>query len=367
MLSRFAQLLLIAAHFVHCSGVAAAEVPASSPLQFGAEITQECDKKFGRPESAQVAAWAASFLVKSVVGFAASTLEKATEPAELSKHARAHGYLYRSEDGKTWKRNGVLCLRFWYAPVANSIPITASAEYAVDATLAERWRTMAFSQPAIVYGEILISLDEKTNLSSLDPVVLYARKPPEAGGFWRKVDTMTVAVDLAAIDSDRPFATHLIEVPNVNDRPILLRDRATVGLGSGYFTSPATPVDAAKVSALGGPTFGGPFNVLVTLKSETSATALARAVASTFKDEKQKLTDVLTPTSGAERAQQQQAAVAAAFDAVSAVLEAERALAANEDKTKVDGLKNEAQKAKYLADLKLRAAGLPARYNVSGP
>lgn len=365
----FSVLLLTVAFSASTQQSAATgQVPVTTALRFGSDISQSCDKPRGSPESAALAAWAASFAIKSVVGFAVSALEQATKPEKMLRHANAHGYLYRlSDDGKQWEPNGTMCIRFWYANLAPATTNTTPEQYAVDPTLATRWNRLSFIDQPYLYGEALISIDAKSNLVSVHPTLMFARRMPEASSFWRKSGPITLAVDLAAIGADKAFLTHLIEFPDVGGGPVLMRGDTLRGASSALVASPPPPRDVpAKPSAEGGDS-AGPFNATVALTSESAATLWANAAAGAFKDEKQKLVEALTPPSSSARAQQVETATVAVFDAINSVLDAERNLATNEDKSKTEGLRNQVQKAKYQADLKLRAAGLPPRYGISAP
>lgn len=361
-------LLLLSAcgtNVAHTS--APGKTPAVTALRFGSDVSSACDKPRGRPESAGLAAWAAGFAIKSVVGFASSVLEQATQAEKLTKQSHSHGYLYRlSDDAKSWAPNGTICIRFWYAQVAAAATSTNAAQYGVDAPLAERWNTLALVEQPYVYGEVLVALDDQKNLLSLTPTLLYARRLPDAARFGRNAGAMTVAIDVSDVGGEKPFATHLVELPDVSTGPVLLRASALHGAGSALSASPLPPKEVPAKASRDGDS-AGPFNALVTLTSESSATLWASAAAAAFKDEKQKLIDAMMPTPSGERSRLQQVATVAAFDAVTAVLDAERALSMNEEKSKVEGLRNQLQKAKYEADLKLRAAGLPARYGVTAP
>ena len=343
-------------------------VPATTALRFGADVSQSCDKPRGNPESAALAAWAASFAIKSVVGFAVSALEQGTKPEKVLRHANAHGFLYRlSDNGKNWEPNGTMCVRFWYASLAAATTNTTPEQYAVDPTLATRWNRLSFIDQPFLYGEALISIDAKSNLVSVLPTLLFARRMPEASSFWRKSGPITLALDLTAIGADKAFLTHIFEFPDVKGAPVLMRGDTLRGASSALVASPPPPRDVpAKPSAEGGDS-AGPFNATVALTSESAATLWANAAAGAFKDEKQKLVEALTPTSASARVQQTETATLEAFDAINSVLDAERNLATNEDKSKTDGLRNQVQKAKYQADLKLRAAGRPPRYGISAP
>ena len=215
-----------------------------------------------------------------------------------------------------------------------------------------------------LYGEIRITTRPTDNLLVLQPVVLFARKPPEAGGIFRQSTRLAVALDLKALGADSNLASQLIELPDVSGGPMLVRGpTATLGLASAWGTIPAPPKDPAKEDERE----AGPFTAHVVFTSASDGTLFSKVLASTFKSQKDDLAAALTPESKAQRAQAQQTAVSDAFDAVSVVLSAQADLDKASDQDNKPKLALVLQKAQYLANLKLQAAGLPPRYAVTGP
>ena len=80
-----------------CCGLGhAAEDVATTTLVFGSTIDKKCEAppSLYTLESAQLAAWAASFGVKTVVGLATGLLEKASEAGTVTRSAVAPALLY---------------------------------------------------------------------------------------------------------------------------------------------------------------------------------------------------------------------------------------------------------------------------------
>jgi hypothetical protein len=94
-----------------------------------------------------------------------------------------------------------------------------------------------------------------------------------------------------------------------------------------------------------------PFTAHVVLTSASDGTPFAKALSASFKAQKEDLAAALTPDTKAQRTSAQQKAISDAFDVEEGVFSAVVEL----------------KKAQYLAYLKLKAAGLTPRYNVSGP
>lgn len=349
---------------------AVASDPSRGSIVFGAQIGSACDRpEFGSNETVELVAWASKFAIQAVVGLAASAVDAGTKASTKVHHAKARGLLYTwSDENGTWTPVTTLCVRFWQAKVGEKAESALQADYGVDESLTSRWRSMAFLEAPYAYGEVLLTIDAKNNVLGLDPVLLYGRRSPESQGFWRKAGALSVAIDLSSLGSDTPFAAHVVDLPDFNDRPVLLRNASSQGLGSGWHAMPAAPSAPPKF-AEGEPKVAGAghFTARVTLSSASSASLIGEALATTLKDQKDGLVDAITPKTRAERELLQDTAIRAAFDAVAAVLEADEALAANTDTAKTAKLRLAQQKAQYLADIKLQAAGLPARYGVTAP
>lgn len=350
----------------------AAEAVSSRSMLFGAVADDECEENTFSNESAALAAWAAKFAISSVVGFASSYLDKATEDRTVTRVATAPGHLYAwSVKNKTWLPNSG-CIRFWYGARANLEQPTPNfgvygaspaGEESAWSAITNRWAKLGFVEQPYLYGEIRLAHREFDNTMVLQPVVLYARKPREARGFLRDVSRLAIALDIKTLSPERTIATHMVELPDVSNGAVLVRGTsATTGLASAWATLPAAPSEAARPRE----TRSGPFNALVTFTSTTDGTLIGKTLAATFKAQKEDLVVALTPAPKKEREADDQTAMTAAFDAVAAVLEAQKALdAADEiDKPK---LSVQLLKVKYLANLKLNAAGLPSRYVVAGP
>lgn len=350
----------------------ASETVRDKAVLFGAVADENCDATTFGEESAAATVWAAKFAVNTVIGFASSFLDKATEATTVTRSANAPGYFYRwSGLKKRWLPAGG-CVRFWYAQQqANPVGVKAAADYGASPqgvelaweTLTTRWAELAFSEQPYLYGEVRLSISDFDNTVVLQPVVLFARRPPEAQGFGRKTTRLAVALDLRGLSSSSVVATHTFELPDVSDGAVLVRGRgATKGLSSAWSTLPPPPSQAAKPEE----TKAGAFNALVTFTSTSDGTLIGKTISSAWNTHKEELVEALTPTSKAQKSAIQQQAVVDAFDAVSEVLSAQEKLDAAEAAQKPK-LALEVQKAQYLADHKLQAAGLPARYGVSGP
>lgn len=348
-----------------------ADVTRDDNLIFGAVADQECEPStsaFGL-ESAALAAWAAKFAVNAVVGYGATLLDKATEATSVVRTSTAPGFLYRWESSKSaWLPDGG-CIRFWYGRQKSAAtegvdfgPTPSGSEQAWQ-RLGGRWSTLGFSEVPYLYGEIRLVSREADNLMLLQPVVLFARHPPEAQGFFRKPTRLAVGIDLKALGADANLASQLIELPEVASSPILIRQNATIGLASAWTVLPTPPKEPPKSSK---DVEAGAFTAFVTFTSASDGTLFGKVLTSTFKAQKDELTAALTPQSKMQRADEQQKAIASAFDAVAAVLDAQAELDKATDQTK-PRLALDLQKAQYIANLKLQAAGLPARYSVSGP
>ncbi|MBS2010548.1 MAG: hypothetical protein JST01_26090 [Cyanobacteria bacterium SZAS TMP-1] len=349
-----------------------AEVISSRSMLFGAVADDECDENTFKNEDALLAAWAAKFAINSVVGFASSYLDKATEAQTVTRVATAPGHFYAwSVKNKTWLPNGG-CIRFWYGARGNlEQPITnvdfygasPAGEESAWGAISRRWAKLGFVEQPYLYGEVRLVHREYDNTMVLQPVVLFARKPREGRGFLRDVSRLAVALDIKALSPERTVATHTIELPDVSSGAVLVRGTSgTTGLASAWATMPAAPSEAARPREKN----SGPFTALVTFTSTTDGTLFGKTVAATFKAQKEELVTALTPVPKKEREANEQAAMTAAFDAVAAVLEAQKTLDAAEEADKPK-LAVELLKAKYLANLKLNAAGLPSRYVVAGP
>lgn len=356
-----------------CLGASAhcADVPLEDNPLFGAIADDDCDpptSAFG-PESAVLAAWAAKFAVNAVVGFGASLLDKATEASSVVRTGTAPGFFYRwSSSKKAWLPEGG-CVRFWYGRQKSLAtegvdygPAPSGSEPAWK-RLAARWSALGLSEAPHLYGEIRIVGREADNLILLQPVVLFARRLPEAEGLFRKPTRLAIGIDLRGIGADTNLASQIIELPEVASGPILIRQNATRGLASGWAVLPAPPREPSKSSK---DVEAGAFTAFVSFTSASDGTLFGKTVASTFKAQKDELTTVLTPQSKAQKAEEQQRAIAAAFDAVAAVLDAQVALDTATEATK-PRLALDLQKAQYIANLRLQAAGLPPRYAVNGP
>ena len=361
---------------VLCCGIGhAAEDVATTTLVFGSTIDKKCEAppSLYTLESAQLAAWAASFGVKTVVGLATGLLEKASEAGTVTRSAVAPALLYdwvqaettqADADVRVWRPSRA-CLRFWYGQQRrDEVPAQETMDYGggLDG-LDDKWRQLGLDGQPFIYGEVLISTRVADNSSYLQPVVLFARRLPEARGFLRKATRLMLAVDLKALGADKPFASHSIEFPDVNERGVLVRGLATAGLSSNWFGLPAPPKEAPA----GKQTKAGPYAALVTLTSSSDSTLFGKSVTAAFKAEKDNLTTALIPKSDADSAAAAQKLTTDAFDALSLVADAQYALDKETEDAKKDKLRVALRKTQYLADIKLLAAGLPARYNVSGP
>ena len=368
----YAHLLFLALLAMN-SGIARAapEPVRDDNLLFGAVADDECDETTFGNESALIAGWIAKFAVNAAVGFATSLLDKATETATVIRNGAAPGFFYRWDiKAEAWLPDGG-CIRFWYGRQrSTAINTKDPVDYGVGPVGAEvpwkkintRWAKLGFAEQPYLYGEVRVTPRTSDNLIVLQPVVLFARRPPEALGFMRKSTRLAIALDLKALGADTNLATQLIELPDVAEGPILIRGgTATKGLASGWASLPVPPKDNPKKES-----GASPFTALVTFTSSSDGTLFGKVLASTFKSQKEELAAALTPKTKVQRAEEQQKAMSEAFDAIGAVLDAQAALDKATDATKAK-LSLDLQKAQYLANLKLQAAGLPQRYEVAGP
>lgn len=341
-------------------GVAAE--PTLSSAIFGTVVDSSCEELSAPLESGAVAAWLASFAVKTVIGYASTLLENSNERSTVRRIGTAPGFLYIWEKGK-WAPAST-CIRFWYARQGSlEIAEDESINYNVNPVLSAKWRQLGFIEQPYLYGEMRLVPRRNDNAFYIQPVLLFARTQPEATGIFRRSTRLLVAVDLRGIGSDSTFGTHSIEVPEVNKGSILLSGTALRGLASSWGSMPK-PVSDKQVA---GELSAGPFSAIVAFTSDSDGTLFGKTLASTFKAEKDSLVTALTPRTKEQRAAEEEKEVTTAFDAVAGVMKAQGALDAENDPTRKPQLELELRKAQYLADLRLQAAGLPKRYNVSGP
>lgn len=365
------------------------QVSSASTL-FGAVVDATCDENTFRDESAApLAAWAAKFAATTLVGFATSFVERAAEEQTVTRSATAPGHLYQwSTTQNRWAPYGG-CIRFWYGARAN-VPAQAATDiYSPDSALQEaarsklaatygvgsageenayraiaaRWAQLGFLEQPHLYGEVRLATRGSDSAIVLQPVVLFVRKPAEGRGLFRQVSKMAVAIDVKPLSSDGVIATHKIELPDVRNAAVLIRGlQGTSGLASAWAALPAAPTEPAKPRE----NTRIPFTALVTFTTTTDGTLFGKAVADSFKGQKEELATALTPSTKAQRQADHEKAIGEAFDAVAKVLEAEKALNEGSDADKPE-LAVKLQKEKYLANLKFATAGLPPRYDVAGP
>ncbi|MBX3625038.1 MAG: hypothetical protein KF892_08515 [Rhizobacter sp.] len=226
-----------------------------------------------------------------------------------------------------------------------------------------RWSALGLSEQPYLYGEVRLAGREIDNLLVLQPVVLFSRRPPEAEGLFRKPTQLTVGIDLKGLDATKTIGSHLILLKDLEGTPTLIYGAATKGLASGWSAMPKPPGEPSKGS---NDLEAGPFTAAVTFTSSSDGTLFGKTLSSTLKAQKDDLAKALTPETQAQKDAEHQKAIAAAFDAVGVVLDAQAALDKATDATR-PRLALALQKAQYLANLQLQAAGLAPRYNVSGP
>jgi hypothetical protein len=344
-------------------------------LLFGAVVDGSCDvstSEFGS-ESAALAAVAAKFALNALVGFGSSLLDSATEAATVVRSGTAPGYFYGWQPiKKSWQPQGK-CVRFWYGLQRSTGveerdlgrygvgPAGSEAEWSA---IVKRWAQLGLVEQPYLYGEVRLLGRAADNLLVMQPVVLFARSLPETTSLFRKPTKTLVAIDLKPVGEDASIATQLLELPNAGSGSILIRGGgATKGLASAWAALPAAPNEPPKD---GKDVEAGPFTAVVTFTSSSDGTLFGKTMASTFKAQKEDLVAALTPEGKAQKAENRRKATEEAFDAVAAVLDAKATLDKADEKTK-PRLELDLRKAQYLANLKLQAAGLPARYPVTGP
>lgn len=364
---------LVPALLLGFSSAHASEAVNMSPLLFGSDVSYECDEPLDRfgDESAALGAWVAKLAVGSAVSLAGSILDKATEASSTTRAATAPGHLYRWLPGKKEWRPDASCIRFWYARqrptsfAAQDVPDYGGGTIAITPewkALASRWGSLGFVERPYLYGEVRLAVRRYDSTAYLQPVVLFATQPPEARGLFRKATRMVVALDIKPLGADSAVATHAIELPEANDGPVLVRGLAANSMSSAWANLPPAPTDGP----VGSQTSAAPFTALVSFTVSSDGTLMGKTLASTFKDQQDELRAALLPKPKAQRESEREDAIKAAFDAVADVLSAEAALAAGNAASKPQ-LVLAVKKAQFLANQRLRAAGLPSRYDVSGP
>lgn len=352
----------------------------ASPIEenalFGAVLDSSCDEPAATlvNESAGAAAVLTKFALSTLVGLGSSLLDKAAESSNVVRSASAPGYFHGwNPKTKQWAAQST-CLRFWYGVQRSKAfdatdiarygggPVGSESEWAA---IASRWAALGLVEQPYLYGEVQLMAAQGYNLMRMQPVVLYARTQPEAGRWFHKATKLAVAVDLKALGADAALGTQLLTFPDVGGAPVLIRGgAATMGLSSGWVALPAQPTEAADKDAKN--YNGTPFSALVAFTSASDGSEFGKALASAFKAQKDDIVAAVTPQSKSQKAEAQQKANEAVFDAIAAVLDAQSAVDKATDKEK-PRLEVDLKKAQYLANLKLQAAGLPARYPVNGP
>lgn len=350
----------------------AAERIQEDNVLFGSVADDDCDESSFRSESGAVATWATKFVANAVVGFGSSLIEKATAETTVVRHAKAPSYFYiRDSDNNTWiPGNG--CVRFWLARQRSSPLKSGEVDFGAPTHSSDvmwkgvtsRWEKLGFTEQPFLYGEVRFTTLGSDNLMVIQPVVLFARRPPEATGFFRKAIRLAVTLDIKEHGAESNLATHLIELPDVSDGPILIQgENSTKGLASGWISLPSPP---KAVAGDDGPLESVPYTALVTFASTSDGTLFGKVVANTFKSQEAELVTAVTPQSKSQKAAEREKAITDAFDAVRDVLRAQTEWnKASEDARAELGL--EVHKAMYLANLRLLAAGLPPRFPVDGP
>lgn len=349
---------------------AAADTARDRNLLFGAVVDGICDPL--PPTLESLSAWAANFAVETVVGLGSSLLSKATEQKEVVRKAHAVGHFYEwqsSKDGSGWVPAGG-CVRFWLARPKFRAVQQSEADYGSAPrgqekeweTLTARWAELGFTEQPYLYGEVRLATSPISNVLTLEPVVLFARRSPDATGFLRNATSLIASIDLKSFGSEKGVGTHLIEFPDVGDGPILIRGASTRGLGSELIGMPEPPQEMPRA----GDVEAGLFGATVTFTSTSDATFFGKVAASAFEAQKGELKTALLPSNKAEQAKAKEEAIKTAFGAVADVFDAQNALAAAADDAKVKAALL-LQKAQYIANLRLHEAGLPARYVISGP
>lgn len=338
-------------------------------MLFGSVIDAQCEEVPTRLESA-FGAWALKFAVNSFVGFASAFLDKATEATTVVRVANAPGHFYAWDPNRSaWIPNNT-CVRFWFGNRSNSKTLPEESRFGVVAAqqpewkrMLQRWSELGFTEQPYLYGEVRFAFNETDNTMVLQPVVLFARRPPEGRGIFREVSRIAVAIDLKSLSQDKVFATHLIELPDVSQGAVLVQGAtATSGLASAWASIPPPPAERAKARERS----GSPFSALVTFTTTSDGTLFGKTVAATLKAQNDELISSITPQSRQERDAKQEKAISDAFDAIAEVLDAEKSLAEATDLDKPKA-QNALSKAKYLANAKLAAAGLPPKYSTSSP
>lgn len=343
---------------------AQAAAPVAGSIVFASDLNGACDPPTGDFESpGALGAWTLNLGAKALVGFASAAISEATSPKSVLKNATVPGSLYEYEsESKKWLAVKTTCLRFWYGSVGQDTGTMDVTVSGVSDDLTTRWNELGLKSQPYVYGEVRLRVDQQSNMLFLEPVLLFAAKTPDAGGFWRRTGPLKVAIQLTAVGGDHPFAVYAIDIPDVIDGAVLLRKKSAHGLASGWFSLPTPPAVEPKPSAgETRPPIGGHFSGVVTYSTGSSATLLAKSISDAFSEQKEGLLTALKPKTAAQVATANQAAVREAFDAVRTVLERQSLLegAGANDKAK---LELDLRRAQYDADLKLRAAGLPDKY-----
>jgi hypothetical protein len=362
-----------------CTWALASEKPtmvSDTALLFGAVVDTNCEETSFQNESGFVAAWAAKFAVNAVVGFASSLLERATEKSTQIHLANAPGHLFAWSSGQSAWIPRKQCIRFWYGrqqavEISGDDDTSLLRRYGAPPQdsesqwkdIAARWAQLGLVDQPYVYGEIRINGNASDNALVLQPVVLFARPLPGAAGFLRETKKLSVALDLKVLAATNVMATHSIEFPEVSDGGILVRGESAKGLASAWAALPAAPTFAPK----GTETASTPYSALVTFTNTTDGTLFGKTLASTFTAQKADLILALSPKTKAEKEAAEQSAMSNAFDAIAAVDDAQKALNTSTVKADEPKLLTLLKKAQYLANMKLLAAGLPARFDVAAP
>jgi hypothetical protein len=362
-----------------CIGAFASEKPSKvsdTALLFGAAADTNCEETSFQNESGFVAAWAAKFAVNAVVGLASSMLDKATEKPTQIHLANAPGHFFSWDGGQSSWVPREQCIRFWYGRQQaveisgddDTLLLRRYGEPPKDSErkwkdIAARWAQLGLVDQPYVYGEIRIHGHATDNALVLQPLVLFARPLPGAAGFFRETKKLSVALDLKLLGATNVLATHSIEFPEVADGATLVRGESAKGLASAWAALPAKPTFAPK----GTETASTPFSALVTFTNTTDGTLFGKTLASTFAAQKSDLILALSPKTNAEKDAAEQKAMSNAFDAIADVDDAKKALDTSTVEADKPKLLTLFKKAQYLANMKLLAAGLPARFDVAAP
>lgn len=343
----------------------------SGAMTFGSIADTECDPiSYGRNESVELGVIAAKFALNIAAGYATSLLERATATDTKVKVATAPGYFhFWDADSKAWKPNET-CIRFWYGMRGNAVGTVNSSAFGSApegqeddwSSLQERWKNLGLIEQPYAYGELRISYSASGNLATIQPVLLFVRTPKEAHSLFRETTNLAISLDIKNVSTNGAIINYILELPRPNKDAIFLRGVSTLGLGSGWYSYPASPADIPKPNEQ----FSTPFNSIVTFTSTTDGTLFAKAAASAFKSQREEIVAALTPKTETDKNAEKQKVMLAAFDALAGVAEAEKNLNTAED---IDKPKRavELAKSKYLADRKLIEAGLPPKYTSTAP